>query len=338
HAAVLDEEAGRAVLELDGAIAFLAAVDADFIRSSRVSRLGRDRDATHDSHAESGSPTNSNSRGPGAQTDLELMMSVLPAAWVSPGTQEKKIEVQPRFEAQISAYLLSALKKPQASSDTETREILDDPQPCPCSTVRRMLPRLTSVAFRGRFRPSRARPTGRCVSGGGSLGSASPPPGITGTIPRLGVGIRVGQSAEVLRSFTDEDVATFGRLVGDLNPVHFPDGGDEKRKRPVAESAVREAGPRRRRGEGQGGRRGGQGGVVVADGRGRDMHVPHDGHPGEGEGRRGGRLVSGRRGDLRLGGSAGVAARCDSRTGMLNAIEIMRGRKRGIAAVYFSEE
>jgi len=96
-----------------------------------------------------------------------------------------------------------------------------------------MLPRLTSVAFRGRFRPSRARPTGRCVSGGGSLGSASPPPGITGTIPRLGVGIRVGQSAEVLRSFTDEDVATFGRLVGDLNPVHFPDGGDEKRKRPV---------------------------------------------------------------------------------------------------------
>ncbi|EJK73274.1 hypothetical protein THAOC_05113 [Thalassiosira oceanica] len=123
HAAVLDEEAGRAVLELDGAIAFLAAVDADFIRSSRVSRLGRDRDATHDSHAESGSPTNSNSRGPGAQTDLELMMSVLlPAAWVSPGTREKKIEVQPRFEfeAQISAY---SLKKPQALASDTTRKL-----------------------------------------------------------------------------------------------------------------------------------------------------------------------------------------------------------------------
>jgi len=48
------------------------------------------------------------------------------------------------------------------------------------------------------------------------------------------------------------------------------------------------------------------------------MHVPqHDGRPGEGRG--GGRLVGRRRGGLRLGGGAGVAARRERRAGVLNA-------------------
>ncbi|KAL7560748.1 hypothetical protein ACA910_007250 [Epithemia clementina (nom. ined.)] len=43
---------------------------------------------------------------------------------------------------------------------------------------------------------------------------------ITGTIPRGGKGVLVGQWASVHRTFTSNDVQTFGRLVGDLNPLH----------------------------------------------------------------------------------------------------------------------
>lgn len=43
---------------------------------------------------------------------------------------------------------------------------------------------------------------------------------ITGTIPPHGRGVAVGQSAQVERTFRPDDVAAFGALVGDLNPLH----------------------------------------------------------------------------------------------------------------------
>lgn len=49
--------------------------------------------------------------------------------------------------------------------------------------------------------------------------SSSP---IHGTIPLHGKGLKMGQYAEVHRKFTQEDVNLFGRLSGDMNPVHFP--------------------------------------------------------------------------------------------------------------------
>ena len=45
---------------------------------------------------------------------------------------------------------------------------------------------------------------------------------IQGTIPSHGTGIKVGQFSECHRIFSQEDVCTFGELIGDLNPVHFP--------------------------------------------------------------------------------------------------------------------
>ena len=88
-----------------------------------------------------------------------------------------------------------------------------------------MLRRLTSAASRGRAGPSRrARKS--------SSGPSSPPV-VTGTIPPRGLGIRAGQSAEVRRSFAAGDVASFGRLVRDLNPVHFDGGDDGDGGRPV---------------------------------------------------------------------------------------------------------
>lgn len=45
-------------------------------------------------------------------------------------------------------------------------------------------------------------------------------PQITGTLPRSGHGVQVGHYAETTRVFTTEDVAAYGRLVGDENPLH----------------------------------------------------------------------------------------------------------------------
>jgi 3-hydroxybutyryl-CoA dehydratase len=43
---------------------------------------------------------------------------------------------------------------------------------------------------------------------------------IEGTIPRDGIGIAVNQYAEVRRVFSPSDVAHFGDVVGDKNPLH----------------------------------------------------------------------------------------------------------------------
>jgi len=45
---------------------------------------------------------------------------------------------------------------------------------------------------------------------------------IQGTIPSNGEEIQVGQFAVLCRTFSQRDVYIFGNLVGDMNPVHFP--------------------------------------------------------------------------------------------------------------------
>lgn len=49
-----------------------------------------------------------------------------------------------------------------------------------------------------------------------------PEPNIEGTIPWRGKGIQIGQFAELHRSYGQDEVAAFGALIGDFNPVHFP--------------------------------------------------------------------------------------------------------------------
>mmetsp|Transcript_6604 Transcript_6604/g.11082 ORF Transcript_6604/g.11082 Transcript_6604/m.11082 type:complete len:304 (+) Transcript_6604:121-1032(+) len=51
---------------------------------------------------------------------------------------------------------------------------------------------------------------------------------IQGTIPLHGKGLKMGQYAKVHRKFTQEDVNLFGRLSGDMNPVHFPPSPTEQ--------------------------------------------------------------------------------------------------------------
>ena len=51
--------------------------------------------------------------------------------------------------------------------------------------------------------------------------NASLPP-IEGTIPLHGKGLKMSQYAEIQRIFTQTDVNLFGKLSGDMNPVHFP--------------------------------------------------------------------------------------------------------------------
>lgn len=51
--------------------------------------------------------------------------------------------------------------------------------------------------------------------------SAARPPQVTGTIPRGGRGIGVGQYAEMHRAFTAEEIFQYGSLIGDLNPIHL---------------------------------------------------------------------------------------------------------------------
>uniref|UniRef100_A0A7S2UDE0 MaoC-like domain-containing protein n=1 Tax=Attheya septentrionalis TaxID=420275 RepID=A0A7S2UDE0_9STRA len=48
---------------------------------------------------------------------------------------------------------------------------------------------------------------------------------VVGTIPQGGHGIKESQYAEVMRSFTREDVAEYAALIGDHNPIHIHDGG-----------------------------------------------------------------------------------------------------------------
>ena len=43
---------------------------------------------------------------------------------------------------------------------------------------------------------------------------------VQGTIPYGGKGVAVGQSAFVHRTFSEQDVHTFGQLIGDQNPLH----------------------------------------------------------------------------------------------------------------------
>jgi len=44
---------------------------------------------------------------------------------------------------------------------------------------------------------------------------------IRGTIPKGGIGVAKGQYATVERAFTADEVASFGRLIGDANPLHL---------------------------------------------------------------------------------------------------------------------
>lgn len=50
---------------------------------------------------------------------------------------------------------------------------------------------------------------------------------VTGTIPQGGRGIAVSQYAELQRIFTAEDILQYGRLIGDLNPIHLRGHGDD---------------------------------------------------------------------------------------------------------------
>jgi acyl dehydratase len=45
---------------------------------------------------------------------------------------------------------------------------------------------------------------------------------LQGTLPSHGAGIQIGQFTELRRTFSQEDVNTFGSLIGDFNPVHYP--------------------------------------------------------------------------------------------------------------------
>ena len=43
---------------------------------------------------------------------------------------------------------------------------------------------------------------------------------IIGTIPGGGQGIAISQYAEIRKTFTAEDVLLYGKLIGDMNPIH----------------------------------------------------------------------------------------------------------------------
>lgn len=52
------------------------------------------------------------------------------------------------------------------------------------------------------------------------LSSSSAHHEISGTIPPGGVGVALDQYAEVERVFTQKDVDNYGKLIGDMNPLH----------------------------------------------------------------------------------------------------------------------
>lgn len=50
--------------------------------------------------------------------------------------------------------------------------------------------------------------------------SSTHQPEIRGTLPMGGVGVVIDQYAEAKRIYTQEDVNSYGQLVGDMNPLH----------------------------------------------------------------------------------------------------------------------
>jgi acyl dehydratase len=50
---------------------------------------------------------------------------------------------------------------------------------------------------------------------------SSSTPEIRGTVPPGGVGAAVDQYVEVERTFTQDDVDSYGKLIGDMNPLHL---------------------------------------------------------------------------------------------------------------------
>jgi len=44
---------------------------------------------------------------------------------------------------------------------------------------------------------------------------------VRGTLPYNGIGLAVGQYAEINRLYTEDDLIAFGRLTGDYNPIHY---------------------------------------------------------------------------------------------------------------------
>ena len=91
-----------------------------------------------------------------------------------------------------------------------------------CATNSAHRPYIRGVFFRGN--------ESHCNKNEHNFSSATRPPQVTGTIPRGGRGIAVGQHAEIKRVFTAEEIFRYGTLIGDLNPIHLEghnaDGGD----------------------------------------------------------------------------------------------------------------
>jgi acyl dehydratase len=78
-----------------------------------------------------------------------------------------------------------------------------------------MMPYLFQPAHRGLFQQSRRR-----LFQSGLHLDVQPPLRVTGTIQPGGVGVEVGQYAQVERVFTESEVDAFGCIVSDRNPLH----------------------------------------------------------------------------------------------------------------------
>ena len=103
---------------------------------------------------------------------------------------------------------------------------------CSCSSIHpsdELLPLTSSQSSRhhhhhtsrcSQHRTSRTITTNAATATTTKTNESLPP--IEGTIPLHGKGLKMSQYAEVQRIFTQDDVNLFGRLSGDMNPVHFP--------------------------------------------------------------------------------------------------------------------
>lgn len=68
---------------------------------------------------------------------------------------------------------------------------------------------------------------------------------IQGTIPFYGKGIQIGQHAKLNRVYNQDDINTFGILIGDLNPVHFPiesEEDDDPLQKEIIDHTIMQAG------------------------------------------------------------------------------------------------